>query len=111
MYKQLILTNNERKAIASFKDVIDKKYNLIDIEIFGSKARGDYTKESDIDIMIILHELNPTIEAEIDDIIFNINLKYDVLICIVIFTKKELEDGPMDESPLFRTIRREGVMV
>ena len=103
------LKQSEKNAIGELKKILSKKYSLLDFRVFGSKARDEDTPESDIDIMIELSELNPCIEADIDKAIFNINLRYDCFISAVLFSKKELEEGPLDQSPLYRIIEREGV--
>ena len=103
------LKQSEKNAIVELKKILSEKYSLLDFRMFGSKARKEDTPESDIDIMIELSELNPRIEAGIDKAIFNINLQYDCFISVVLFSKKELEEGPLDQSPLYRIIEREGV--
>ncbi|MBI3753664.1 MAG: nucleotidyltransferase domain-containing protein [Deltaproteobacteria bacterium] len=103
------LKQSEKNAIGELKKVLSEKYSLLDFRVFGSKARDEDTSESDIDIMIELSELNPSIEAGIDKTIFNINLQHDCFISAVLFSKKELEEGPLDQSPLYRVIEKEGV--
>ncbi len=88
-----------------------ERYRLLDFRVFGSKARGDAPPDSDIDVMIELEEYDPAIAAEIDDLVFEINLAHDCLISLIVFSKKELEEGPLSESPLFKTISKEGVRV
>ncbi|MDI9569377.1 MAG: hypothetical protein QM278_01380 [Pseudomonadota bacterium] len=51
------------------------------------------------------------IVADIDDIIYRINLDYDVFISAVIFGKDEIEEGPMSEAPIYKAIQREGVPI
>ncbi|MDI6738499.1 MAG: nucleotidyltransferase domain-containing protein, partial [Nanoarchaeota archaeon] len=50
------LTKKERKALEEFsfrlKDFLGK--NLVFVKLFGSKVRGDFNKDSDIDILLIL---------------------------------------------------------
>ena len=79
--------------------------------MFGSKARGDALPDSDIDVMIELEEYNPVIESAIDDLVFDINLAHDCFISVVMFSRRELEDGPLSESPLYKAIAREGIRV
>lgn len=107
----LALKQNEGEAVVSLKKDLEKKYKLVDFRIFGSKARGESSEESDIDIMIELEEVTPAIEAVIDTMIFKVNLKYDCLISAVIYSRQELEEGPMSESPLYKVIEREGIKV
>jgi uncharacterized protein len=105
------LLTREREALEQLKKTVSDRYHLCDFRIFGSKARGNAAPDSDIDVMLELDEYTPAIESAIDDIVFKINLAYDCFISTVIFGKKELEDGPMTESPLYRIIEREGIRV
>ena len=81
----------------------------MDFRVYGSKAKGTDVPGSDVDVMIQLEDYSPIIESEIDDLIFQINLNYDCLIVAIFYSRKELEDGPYTESPLYRTIQREGI--
>ena len=101
----------EIKAILKeFREQIEKLYGkrLKDIILYGSWARGDATKESAIDLIIILKgKVIPG--AEIDrmiDIITDINLKYGELISIYPVSE---DDYSTINSPLLINVRREGV--
>ena len=43
------------------------------------------------------------------DAVFDINLQYNVFISAVLFSRKELEEGPMSASSLIRSIERDGM--
>jgi uncharacterized protein len=105
------LSENERAALAKLKKTLEERFNLIDFRVFGSKARGEAVPESDVDVMIEIEEYNPLTESAIDELVFKINLEYDCFISVVIFGRRELEEGPLGESPLFRVIEREGIKV
>ena len=109
--KRLYLKENEKAAIAELKKELLRRFDIFDFCIFGSKARGDASPESDIDLMIEVEDNNPDVESEIDDVIFEINLAYDCFISATIFGRKELKDGPFGESPLYKAIEFEGVRV
>jgi predicted nucleotidyltransferase len=64
---------NEKKALDELKIGLYKRYELLDLKIYGSKAKGFDTPESDLDVMVVLKNLSPLIESEIDDLIFEIN--------------------------------------
>ena len=109
--KKLKLKKNENIALRVLKDKLSRRFNLIGLLIFGSKVRDEDTPESDIDIMIELEEYNPYIKSQICDIVFDINLGYDTFISTTIFTKKEIEDGPLSESPIYKASMREGALI
>ena len=105
------MKSNERAALRKLKREIGKILNLADYRVFGSKARGEEFPESDIDVMIEVENYTPDVEALIDDLIFEINIDYDCLISAVIFGSKELHEGPLRESPIYRSISREGIRI
>lgn len=102
---------NERQAVWKLKEALQKQFDLVDYCIFGSKARGDASPDSDIDVMIEVADYTPQIESAIGDLVFEINLAHDCLISTVIFSRKELEEGPLRESPLYKAIKRQGLRV
>ena len=106
-----MLKENEKIAIKSLKEELAKRFKLVDLWLFGSKARGDDTQESDIDVMIQLVETNPETESQIYDIVYEINLKNDTFISVIIFSKYEIHEGPMAESPIYKIIQKEGVLI
>ena len=108
-YATMGLLPNEEEALKELKIALEKNYQLLDFRVFGSKARGIDVKDSDLDVMIVLEEHSPKIESRIDDLIFDINLKYECFITAIFFSRKELEAGPMSESPIYKKIMREGI--
>ena len=103
------LRENEKQALQALKKRIQEEFSLLDFRLFGSKARQNSSPESDIDVMIMIEKSNPEIEARLDDIVFDINLEHDTFISTVIFSRWEIEEGPMGESPIYKSIQREGI--
>jgi len=100
-----------KKAIKELHSKLSENYTVRDFIIFGSKATGTDMDESDIDVMILLEDTSPAIESEIDDMIFDINLEYDCLISALFFSREELEEGPFDQSPVYKKAMAEGIRV
>lgn len=52
------LNNQEKKVIESFVKELRKRLgnNIISIRLFGSKVKGDFKEDSDIDIFILVKE-------------------------------------------------------
>lgn len=107
----MVLKENEKKALKELKRALSEKFEILDFRLFGSKARGTSGPGSDLDVMIELPESDAQIEAQIDNIIFKINLENDVFLSAVFFGTKELQEGPMTESPLYKVIREEGITI
>jgi predicted nucleotidyltransferase len=100
---------NEKKALDVLKAALKENYKLLDFKIYGSKAKGTDLPDSDLDVMIALDEHSPAIESQIDDLIFDINLKYDCFIMAIYFSRQELEVGSLSESPIYKKIQQEGI--
>ena len=105
------MTFEEKAALSELKKILRERYNVTSVLVYGSKARGDDSPDSDIDVMIVLDDYTPRIEAAVDELVYDINLDHDCLISVVIFGRRELEEGPMAESPLYKRILAEGVPV
>jgi len=105
------LNENEKKAVETLKSRLKGRFDVRDMLLFGSKVRGQAGPDSDVDIMIELAKRSPEIESEIDDITFEVNLRNDSFITTIVFGQDELQQGPMKESPIYKTIRKEGIPV
>ena len=103
------LLPNEERALKELKDRLSQYFDILDFKLYGSKAKGTDTHGSDLDVMILLEELSPEIESQIDDLIFRINLEYDCFITALFFSQEELEAGPLSESPIYKKILQEGI--
>lgn len=95
------------KAVTQrFKNIVEEKYNVIDMKLFGSSARGTQTQSSDIDIMVRLDEVNRDIEENLYDIAYELELEYDCLIDVIV-----ISNDWNNAIPLYRKIEQEGVMI
>ncbi len=78
--------------------------------LFGSYARGDYTPESDIDVLIILSDFEKY-GAELkrtSALIGNLSLEYGDTVSVVFTRQREWQT---DKLPLLLNIHAEGVVV
>jgi predicted nucleotidyltransferase len=91
------------------KQSLNHDFHLVDLRLYGSKARGCADADSDIDVMIELEELTPARSDSVFDLVFDVNIKHGVFISVILFGRHELEEGAMSVSPLFRAIERDGV--
>ena len=89
-----------------FKDAVGKKYKIIEVKLFGSSARGDYSKTSDIDIMVRLPNVDRKIEEDLFNIAYDLELEYDCIIDIIV-----LPQNLEHVIPLYQNIIKEGVAI
>lgn len=103
------LNSNETEAVSKLKKILSENYKLIQMKLFGSRAKGDYNNESDIDLLIVIEDYDWKLENEIYEICFEIGLEYDVLLSPVIFSKKEFDDKLTKVTPFYKIIAKEGL--
>ncbi|NCO68878.1 MAG: hypothetical protein COZ31_01390 [Nitrospirae bacterium CG_4_10_14_3_um_filter_44_29] len=105
------LTIEERKAIAEFAEHLKERFgNIItDIILFGSKVRGESSKYSDIDILIVLAKTSWEIKKGISELAAQENLKYNVIISTVRYDSATWDAPVVKASPFAKTVKEEGV--
>jgi len=80
--------------------------------LFGSKARGDFDKSSDIDLLVITSRpLHWREEKAIVEALFDLGMKYDAVLSPLFASSDEWEGGIFREFPVYREIIRDGAIV
>lgn len=96
--------------VKELKAKISDKYELHEIRIFGSSARGDRRLDSDIDVFVHISQVNRQIEENLFDIAYELELKFDCLIDLIVFSDEAVK-GRYAETPLYYEIISEGALV
>ncbi|MBI3754055.1 MAG: nucleotidyltransferase domain-containing protein [Deltaproteobacteria bacterium] len=106
-----MLKSEERVAVLEFAKLIRERFGstIKEIILFGSKARKESGKESDIDILIVLSEVSWEIKKTISELAAEENLKHDVLITTIRYDAAAWENPVIKTSPFGRAVRREGI--
>jgi len=105
-----MLNETEKKAVGELIEKLKESYgeNLVKVILYGSKARGDSTEDSDIDIMVVLSDY-VDIKKErfkIYDIVWSVCYVYDLLISLIIKNKSDYEKF---DTGLLKNIKNEGI--
>jgi predicted nucleotidyltransferase len=111
MAKAVKLKAKDSKALKEFLRELRSRLGekLIEVKLFGSKARGEDTKESDIDVLVVVSEATVQIEDSILDIAFDLNLKHEVYISPRVVDPAILSDPVWKITPFLQNISREGI--
>jgi predicted nucleotidyltransferase len=97
-------------VVAELKRDIAAKYELLEFRVFGSTARDDRRPGSDIDIFVLLPHVERHIEEDLFNIAYELELKHDCLIDLIVFGKDGL-DVLLSKTPLYRQVVEEGIAV
>ncbi|MEA2081259.1 MAG: nucleotidyltransferase domain-containing protein [Elusimicrobiota bacterium] len=104
------LKANELKALREFKSRLLEKFSDAEITLYGSKARGDSTPESDIDLLILMERpVTNELEEAITKISYAIELKYDVVFGKLVKNRNFWNTSLANVMPIHRNIDREGI--
>jgi len=111
MNNYLSLNQKEEQAVKAFVAAIRKnlKDEVLEIKIFGSKVRGDYFQDSDIDTLIVLRERSrPFIDTLYEELLA-FELEYDSKISLTIFSQSEYQHNLYAHTPFMKSLANEAI--
>lgn len=105
MDKKEILKEIDKLLRESYPDDIEK------VILYGSRSRGDARDYSDYDILIILkNEYDWKFKDSLRDLLYTLDLKYDIFIDTRFISKAELETIK-GKQPFIQNAFKEGISV
>ncbi len=108
----MFLTSIQKKAIEELKIKIMEQFDVEQLILFGSTVRGDFDKESDIDLLIITkREYSRSERHEITDLVFEINLEYGTNISTTVVDIRSWSSGLFSILPIKQEIKEDGVVI
>jgi len=99
------------QIVSEFKKKVSEKFGKAEVILFGSHARGDAEKESDIDVFVILNrDADIKVKESIYDIAYELSLEYDVVLDVSVCSRAEW-DRYRGVLPFIVNVEKEGVVV
>ncbi|MDD5675282.1 MAG: nucleotidyltransferase domain-containing protein [Chitinivibrionales bacterium] len=105
------MTDNDLQTSRVLKTRLLQKYNLLDFRVFGSRARGDNSADSDLDVFIEVEEFDSVMRRDIQDIAWEVGFDYSVLVAPVVYSRLEAEASRAAHAPFFEAVGNEGVVI
>ena len=84
---------------------------IVDFRVFGSRARGDASDDSDLDIFVEVEDLDRELKRKLADIVWDYSIDNGVVISPLFFSRNEVENTPMRASFILASIMTEGVRI
>lgn len=104
-------TPEEEQTIKEFVERLKKTLgdNLLMVKLFGSRVRGDFSSDSDIDMLLVVKIKNLELRNTIYDILFEIDPYWDYKISLKIFSEYEYQKNVELNSPFILNLKKEGI--
>jgi uncharacterized protein len=89
----------------------DSLDNIVsDVVIFGSRVKGQATKNSDYDVLIVINiNYNRKVQKSINDLCYDLDLKYNIFLDTQIISEFELKNSIRGKHPVFKNALKEGL--
>ncbi len=106
-----LLDQNERQAIQILTERLAQTLSdqILATTLFGSKARGDASADSDIDILVIIQSEDWQIVRKIRQIGARVSLEQDVLFNMHIVDRAQWAEMERAQSTYWRNVQRDGI--
>ncbi|MBW2115627.1 MAG: nucleotidyltransferase domain-containing protein [Deltaproteobacteria bacterium] len=105
------MDNREKHAVIEASKMLRERFPVKKVVLFGSKARGDDDEESDIDLLVLTSRPVSWDERKaINNALYEIQLRYDVIISTLITTATEWNEGTFSVLPIHEEILDQGVV-
>ncbi len=108
-----ILSSKEKQAVREFIRTVRSAYGdkIQRAALFGSKVRGDWTKYSDVDILLIVADDKLKFRQPFSVIISSIALKYDVELDVRVISAERWQYMQNIQAGLYQNISRDAVPI
>lgn len=107
------LTPNERTALQAFVAALRERYDgqVLSVRLFGSKARGDFDADSDLDVMVLVHDDNWRLAQAISFLAADVSLAHDVLLSPKVVSLTRWDFLNREGSAIARNVQSEGIFL
>jgi len=104
-----MMASSDRQTALEFKQRVLALVPILEFCVFGSRARGDTTPESDLDVFLVVDHIDIDLRERIPEVAWEVGFENDVVLSTFVVTVDQLEHGPMGISPIVRKIEEKGI--
>ena len=105
------LTSREKAALSEFVARLRARYadKVMLVVLFGSKVRGDFDEESDLDVLVVVQNGDWRFRDEVALTAFEPMLEHDIVITPLVIDLEHYQWLQRYRAPLYRNIQAEGL--
>ena len=109
------MTQSDRQIIEELRRRLpaDALLHIRQMILFGSRARGDATEDSDLDLVALVDEKTPELERALDDIAYNVMWDHDFkpIISLKVFAESRFLNAVRNGYSFYRNVMHDGIRV
>ena len=104
-------TPQQRAATEELLRRINAKYSgrILSTVLFGSVARGDFTPDSDIDVLVVTEKLDTDLKWDIWGVGSEVSLEFDVLFNLHVYPRALWESLRAKRKTIWRNVDQDGI--
>jgi predicted nucleotidyltransferase len=105
------LQTNEQAALVEFTTRLLQQPDIrvVSVRLFGSKARGDFGSDSDLDLLVILENADWIARDRVHLLAARVSLEHDVLINTHLLNRSGWVNMSRQRATLWRHVQRDGI--
>jgi len=105
------LTDRERQALAAFVDRIQQRFDglILLAMLFGSRARGEASADSDVDVLVVIDKEDYWVRKEIRYLAAEVWLEYGLFLSTRVWSRSHWHKLQEMQTLLYRNIQRDGI--
>ena len=105
------MNENGLKIVEKFKALVSMRVKVHEVRVFGSRARGDATEESDLDVLVVVDYLDHSIEKYISGCAWESGFSENIIIMPIAISMDTLKNSPIRKSSFIKNVYRAGITV
>ena len=104
-----LASDAELAALQHAAKLLGELPGIVKVVLFGSRARGDFSGSSDMDILVVVEGI--AAKDKVVSTLHDLELEYDVPLAPVIMTENEYRIGVRLGSGFLENVGREGMVL
>lgn len=95
----------------SLKTRLSESVQLIDLKVFGSRAKDVHNEYSDMDVFVKVAYIDTKLKEKILDIVWEVGFENFMVVSPLICTQEEIENTPLRSAPIIKNVLEEGISI
>jgi len=105
----------DRELVLEFKNRLTQEAlkQVKRLIVFGSRAKGEATEDSDLDLIALVDEFTPQLEEQLEDVAYQVMWDHDFkpIISLKVFQETSYADALGKGYSFYRHVETEGIAV